>query len=70
MVMQTARQITEKHFLNPNLKNSEQLPGLLHFIPVIAETPEDAAESIENILEDCHSGVEMIIIDKSQSKTL
>ena len=35
-----------------------------HFLPVITEAPEDPAESIENVLEDGHNGVEMIIIDK------
>ena len=32
--------------------------------PVIAEAPEDAAEPIENVLEDGDSREEMIIIDK------
>ena len=37
-------------------------------LPVIAETPEDAAETIENVLKDGNYGVEVIIIDECESK--
>ena len=64
MVMVTDRQITEKHFLNPNLETFLIGWFLSLLKPVIAEAPEDAAEPIENVLEDGDSREEMIIIDK------
>ena len=66
MVRQTTKQITEKHFLNPNLETIlNNLTRMVVFLPVIAETPENTTETIENVLEDCHDGIKVIIIDKS-----
>ena len=41
------------------------LTRMVVFLPVIAETPENTTETIENVLEDCHDGIKVIIIDKS-----
>ena len=66
MVRQTTKQITEKHFLNPNLETIlNNLTRMVVFLPVIAETPENTTETIENVLEDCNNGVKVIIIDES-----
>ena len=38
--------------------------------PVIVEAPGNPTETIENIEEDSHLGIVMVIIDKSQTKGL
>ena len=37
---------------------------LIDYLPVVAETPYDSTEAIENVLENCNSGVEVVVIDE------
>ena len=37
-------------------------------LPVKAEAPEDAAETIEYVLEYCNNRIKMIIVYESQAK--
>ena len=42
--------------------------GVEALLPVKTDAPEDTAETIENMLEYCNNGIEMIIINESQAK--
>ena len=46
----------------------DNLTGFEMGLPVKADAPEDTAETIENVLEDCNDGIKMIIIDESEAK--
>ena len=47
---------------------NDNLTGFEALLPVKTDAPEDTAETIENMLENCNDGIKMIIIDESQAK--
>ena len=48
-------------------KNSHDKEACSHFYSVIKEAPNNSTGTIENVLEDSHNCIEMVIIDESQT---